>query len=130
MEIVPRATHGPRATIEVGVTGEATIPGVLIEIPQVRRTFKYITMNYSDFEGFPAPLTNGGLNEKGVAVRDIWSPSRPELIEMTPTPQRGPQYSDLARIALERATSAHDAVRIIGRLIDRYGSPPTAATRT
>ncbi|HET7327590.1 MAG TPA: C69 family dipeptidase [Nocardioidaceae bacterium] len=121
LEIIPRAKHGPDETIEVGVTEEATIPGKLIEIPQVRRTFKYITMNYSDFAGFPTPLTNGGLNEKGVAIRDIWSPSRTELIERTPTPQTGPQYSDLARIALERARSARHAVRIIGRLIDRYG---------
>lgn len=121
LEIVPRARYGPDATVEVGVTPEATIPGELIEIPQARRTYKYITMNYSDFEGFPAPLTNGGLNEKGVAIRDIWSPSRTELVEMTPTPQRGPQYSDLARIALERASSAREAVRVIGRLIDRYG---------
>ena len=33
-------------------------------------------MNYSAFAGFPAPLTNGGLNEHHVAARDIWSPSR------------------------------------------------------
>lgn len=121
LEIFPRRRHAPGATISVGVTEDASIPGELIEIPQVRRTHKYITMNYSDFEGFPAPLTNGGLNDKGVAVRDIWSPSRTELVEMTPTPQRGPQYSDLARIALERASSARQAVTIIGRLIDRYG---------
>ncbi|WP_460463820.1 C69 family dipeptidase [Arthrobacter pigmenti] len=121
LEIVPRERHRPDATIKVGVTEEATIPGELIEIPQAKRTFKYITMNYSDYEGFPAPLTNGGLNEKGVAIRDIWSPSRTELVEMTPTPQRGPQYSDLARIALERASSARQAVKIIGRLIDKYG---------
>lgn len=121
LEIVPRMNHRRNATIEVGVTQDATIPGELIEIPQVDRTYKYLTMNYSDFEGFPAPLTNGGLNEKGVAIRDIWSSSREELVEATPTPQRGPQYSDLARIALERASSARQAVKVIGRLIDRHG---------
>lgn len=118
---MPRAKHPRGATIEVGVTPEATIPGRLTEIPQVRRTHRYITMNYSDFEGFPAPLTNGGLNEQGVAIRDIWSPSRAELVEMTPTPQTGPQYSDLARIALERAESAREAVRVVGGRIDRHG---------
>jgi dipeptidase len=121
LEIVPRRTYPEGATIRVGVTPEASIPGELIEIPQVRETFKYITMNYSDFEGFPAPLTNGGLNEHGVAARDIWSPSRDELVAMTPVPQHGPQYSDLSRIAMERATSARDAAAIVGRLIDEHG---------
>ncbi len=121
LEIVPREEHDPDETIEVGGTEDASIPGELIEIPQVEETNKYITMNYSDYEGFPAPLTNGGLNDQGVAIRDIWSPSREELVEMTPTPQSGPQYSDLARIALERAGSAREAVEIIGELIDEHG---------
>lgn len=121
LEIVPRQTHAPDETITVGVTAEASIPGERTEIPQVETTYKYISMNYSDFEGFPAPLTNGGLNEYQVAIRDVWSPSRPELIDMTPTPQHGPQYSDLARIALQRAKTAREAVEIIGSLIDKHG---------
>ena len=121
LEIVPRKKHPEGATVKVGVTEDAEIPGALSEIPQVSETFKYITMNYSDYRGFPSPLTNGGMNEHGVAIRDIWSPSRKELIDATPVPQSGPQYSDLARIALERARTARDAVEIIGRLIDQYG---------
>ncbi len=121
LEIVPHQEHAPTEKITVGVTKEASIPGELMEIPQVGETNKYITMNYSEYAGFPAPLTNGGINEHQVAVRDIWAPSREELIEMTPTPQRGPQYSDLARIALERAETAQEAVGIIGGLIDQYG---------
>lgn len=121
LEIVPRQEHGSDETIKVGVTSEAYIPGEMIEIPQAPVTYKYITMNYSDYQGFPPPLTNGGMNEHQVAIRDIWSPSRKELVEMTPTPQRGPQYSDLARIALERATTAQEAVEIIGELIDKHG---------
>jgi len=78
-------------------------------------------MNYSDYKGFPPPITNGGLNEHNVAGRDVWSPSRSELVAMTPNPQRGPSYSDLSRIAMERATSAREAVEIIGELIDEYG---------
>lgn len=121
LEIVPRKDHPPGATMTVGVTDEAAIPGELMQIPQATHTLKYISMEYTEFAGFPPPLTNGGLNEHQVAIRDIWSPSRAELVEMTPIPQRGPQYSDLARIGLQRATSARNAVQIIGQLIDKYG---------
>ncbi|MBD3646369.1 MAG: C69 family dipeptidase, partial [Pseudomonadales bacterium] len=121
LEIVPAKTNSKDATIKVGVDDNATYPGVFIEIPQVRKTAKYITMNYTDYEGFPPPLTNGGLNEYGVAGRDIWSPSREELAAMTPEPQKGPNYSDLSRIAMERARTAREAVEIIGALMDEYG---------
>jgi dipeptidase len=110
LEIVPRASHPAGSTMNVGVTEEANFPGELIKIPQVPITAKYITMNYSKYEGFPAPLTNGGLNEYGVAARDIWSSSRDELQEMTPNPQRGVNYSDLSRIVMERARTAREAV--------------------
>jgi len=121
LEIVPAREHPKGATIRVGVTDEAFMPGEFIEIPQARRTFRYLTMNYSEYEGFPPPLTNGGLNEHNVAGRDVWSPSRAELVAMTPNPQTGPQYSDLSRIAMERARTAREAVEIIGALIDEYG---------
>jgi len=121
LEIVPAQEHPEGSTVSVGVDERASYPGEFMEIPQVRRTAKYITMNYTDYEGFPPPLTNGGLNEYGVAARDIWAPSRPELAAMTPRPQRGPNYSDLSRIAMERAHSAREAVAIIGELMDEYG---------
>ncbi|MFN2329260.1 MAG: C69 family dipeptidase [Chromatocurvus sp.] len=121
LEIVPRQSHAADATISVGATASASLPARLIEIPQVRETFRYITMNYTSYAGFPAPITNGGLNEYQVAIRDIWSPSRDELVAMTPEDQTGPNYSDLARIALERAETARQAVQIIGALIDEFG---------
>jgi len=121
LEIIPGATHAKGATVAVGVTAEAEFPGRMIEIPQAPRTFRFLTMSYSDYRGFPAPLTNGGLNEYNVAGRDVWSPSRPELVAMTPNPQTGPQYSDLSRIAMQRARTAREAVEIIGALIDKYG---------
>ena len=40
---------------------------------------------------------------------------------MTPNPQTGPQYSDLSRIVMERATTAREAVEIVGALIDTHG---------
>lgn len=97
------------------------LPGELISIPQVPETFRYISMDYSFFAGFPAPLTNGGMNEHGLAVRDVALFSRPDLVEMTPNPQHGPQYSDLARIALERASTAREAVDIAIDLIEHHG---------
>ena len=121
LEVVPAQDHPEGATVTVGVTPEAFMPGELTEIPQARHTFRYLTMNYSEYEGFPPPLTNGGLNEHGVAGRDVWSESRAELIEMTPKPQTGPQYSDLSRIAMERARTAREAVEIVGGLIDAHG---------
>jgi len=122
LEIVPTRAFPSGAMIWVGVTQRANFPGVLSEIPQVARTAKYITMNYSEYSGFPAPLTNGGLNEHGVAARDVWSPSRRKLQEMTPNPQTGgPNYSDLARLVMERAHTSREAVEIIGALIAEHG---------
>jgi dipeptidase len=121
LEIVPARDWPPSTMIKVGATAASNYPGELIEIPQVKRTAKYITMNYSAFAGFPAPITNGGLNEHHVAARDIWSPSREELRKMTPKPQRGLNYSDLSRIVMERAHTAREAVEIVGSLVDQYG---------
>ena len=88
VEVVPEQEHPEGSTITVGATEEADLPGELTEIPQVEETYRYITSNYSEFAGFPAPLTNGGLNEKNVAARDVWSDSREELVDMTPDGQK------------------------------------------
>ncbi len=121
LEINPRAAHPAGATITVGMTPGADMPGRLTEIPQASETARNMRVSYGYFLGAPAPLTNGGLNEHGVAVRDIWAPSRAELKAMTATDQTGPNYSDLARIVVERARSARDGVDLIGRLIGEHG---------
>jgi dipeptidase len=121
LEVVSRQFHSAESTISVGVNEQADMPGIRTKIPQVSETARHIRVSYSYYLGVPAPITNGGLNEYGVAVRDIWSPSRPELVKMTPSNQSGPNYSDLARIALERAKTARQAVEIIGSIIDQYG---------
>ncbi len=121
LEVVPRTMHEPDATITVGVTPEAEMPGVLKEIPQAAETARNLRVSYSYYLGVPSPLTNGGLNEHGVAVRDIWSTSRSELADMTPKDQSGPNYSDLARIVLERAHTAREGVELIGELIAQHG---------
>ncbi|MBD3649553.1 MAG: C69 family dipeptidase [Pseudomonadales bacterium] len=125
LRIEPRQQYEEGATLQVGADGPAgwgnSLPGELIEIPQVGETWRYISMDYSEFAGFPAPLTNGGMNEHGLAVRDVALFSREDLVAMTPAPQQGPQYSDLARIALERARTAREAVEIAAALIEEYG---------
>jgi len=121
LEVVPAKNFPAGTTLRVGVDESANMPGEYIDIPQASQTYRYLTMDYSEYEGFPPPITNGGLNENNVAGRDVWSPSRPELVDMTPNPQTGPSYSDLSRIAMERARSAREAVEIIGSLIDEYG---------
>lgn len=121
LDVVERRRHAEGTTITVGVTSAADLPGLRTEIPQAAETARHICVNYSFYKGTPAPLTNGGLNEHGVAVRDIWSPSRPELVDMTPADQSGPSYSDLARIVLERARSAREGVELMGELTARHG---------
>jgi secernin len=121
LEIVPAADHEADETLTVGVTADAVYPGERSQIPQVPHTYRYLSMSYTEYEGFPPPLTNGGVNEYGVAVRDVWAPSRDELLAMTKRPQRGPQYSDLARLVLERAKTAREGVELIGALIAKYG---------
>jgi hypothetical protein len=121
LEIIPRQTHAAGQTIAVGVIPQALMPGVRTTIPQVAVTFRHLRVSYSHYRGVPAPITNGGLNEHGVAVRDVWSPSRPELVAMTPQDQRGPHYSDLAKLVLERATSARHGVDLMGDIIAQHG---------
>lgn len=54
VEVVPAQDHLEDATVTVGVTEDAGMPGELMEIPQAPHTFRYITSNYSEFAGFPA----------------------------------------------------------------------------
>jgi dipeptidase len=123
IQVVPHQEFPADATTTVGITEDAVIPGELIEIPQAEETNKYISSFYSQWAGFPPPLTNGGLNEHGLAARDIWSPSREELVEIAEeaAPLRGPNYSDLAKAAMERASTAQEAVEVVGGLMDEHG---------
>lgn len=121
LEIIEHQHNEAGQSVSVGVTPRAEMPGSLGEIPQVEETARHIRVSYSYYKGVPAPLTNGGLNEYGVAVRDIWSPSRPELVEMTPSTQTGPNYSDFAKLVLERARTAREGVELIADLISSYG---------
>lgn len=121
LTLAPRRQYPVGATIKVGGTNKADFPGELIDIPQVGETYRYLSMDYSFYDGLPAPLTNGGMNEFGVAVRDVALFSRQELRDLTPKLQRGLNYSDVARIALERGRTAQEAVTTAISLIEKYG---------
>lgn len=121
LEIVNREQHASGSTIEVGVTPNAAMPGVRTRIPQVPETFRHLRVSYSYYLGVPGPLSNGGLNEYGVAVRDVWSPTCERLTELTPKDQQGPNYSDLAKIVLERAKTARHGASLIGELVETHG---------
>jgi dipeptidase len=121
LELAPRTEHPVGTKIEVGVTAASLMPGVRTTIPQAPVTARHLRVNYSYYRGVPGPLTNGGLNEHGVAIRDVWSPSNERLKAMTPFDQRGLDYSDLARTALERARSAQEGVELMGDLMRRFG---------
>ena len=75
---------------EVGVTPEAATPGRRSLTPQASETARHLRVSYSHYLGVPPPITNGGLNEHGVAVRDVWSPSHERLSALTPPDQTGP----------------------------------------
>jgi len=60
LEVVPRQRHRDGETVTVGVTAEADLPGLLIEIPQAAETARHLRVSYSYYKGVPAPLTNGG----------------------------------------------------------------------
>lgn len=121
LSIVPRTKHPAGTMIPVGGTAAARLPGELMQIPQAAETHRYLSMDYSVFVGLPAPLTNGGMNEHGLAVRDVALGARRELVEMTSKQQRGLNYSDIARIVLERAKTAREAVQIASDLVTRHG---------
>ena len=71
IEIVPCQQFPADATTTVGILGDADIPGKLTGISQVEGTDKYIPSFYSEWAGFPPPLTNGGLNEHGFVTRNV-----------------------------------------------------------
>ncbi len=121
LTIVPRRRHPAGSEIAAGGGPASRMPGEPIRIPQVPETHRYISMDYSYYSGLPAPLTNGGMNEHGLAVRDVALFSRRELVETTPNPQRGLNYSDIARIALERARTEREAIDISVDLIEKHG---------
>lgn len=78
------------------------------EIPQAERTYTVV----------------GQMNENQVSITETTYGGREELWKQTkgsPELSSGIDYGSLIYIALERATSARDAIRIITSLVQQYG---------
>ena len=74
-------------------------------IPQVRHTYRYLDTAY--------PC----LNEKQLAMGETTITGRKEL----KNPDGMFMIEELERIALERCTTARDAIRLMGELVRQYG---------
>lgn len=97
---VPGATHAPGSTVRCQY----------IEIPQVAQTWEMIGSRPCWLWGFEM-----GVNEWGVAI------GNEAVLTREPYKDRSLIGMDILRLALERATSADEAVAVIGDLIERYG---------
>lgn len=97
----PAASHPPGAAVRC----------THVEIPQVSETYRVMGHAPWWVWGF-----EHGVNEHGLAIGNLTVFSR-EPVEETP----GLIGMDLARLALERAASARQAVEVIASLLARHG---------
>jgi dipeptidase len=83
-------------------------------IPQVSHTFAYIDANY------------GIMNEHQVSIGECTDKAK---VHPLPEPGKRIFYSaELSRVALERSTTAREAIAVMGELIDTYGYYGTGET--
>jgi dipeptidase len=111
LEIVPaRRRRGGMCGVYTGLRftafpGDTTGVRLRIEIPQVPYTNGYINTAY--------PC----MNDRQLAVGESTFGGRPELRNK----EAGFSCEELCRIALERASTCREAIRIIGDLVAEYG---------
>ncbi|SDK51069.1 Dipeptidase [Maridesulfovibrio ferrireducens] len=83
-------------------------------IPQVKHTYAYFDANY------------GIMNEHQLSIGECTDKAK---VEPEPAPGKRLFYSsELSRVALERCTKAREAVKLMGKLIDKYGYYGTGET--
>ena len=112
IEFVPAKTYikGERAAIFKGTmhnffAGDKRVIEKVGEIPQVEKTYRFLNTAY--------PV----MNEHQLGMGEATFNGRKELKS-----DKGLfQIEELQRIALERCRTAREAIRLIGRLIDKYG---------
>jgi len=103
-------------------------PGCCAKVPQAPHTLAF----YWGEVKFPYGDGNADtfLNERGVLVVSDSGGSSTERMDDPSLLTEGGVKFNLRRAVGERATSARDAVRIIGELVERYGYAPSARIYT
>ncbi|MDR1517574.1 MAG: C69 family dipeptidase [Dysgonamonadaceae bacterium] len=79
--------------------------GIRGEIPEAAETFAYL------YTAYPC------MNEKNLAIGETTIEGRPELVNE----KAMFLIEELERIALQRCTTARDAIRLMGKLVKEYG---------
>lgn len=104
LRAIPAADHQPGETYEIrGWDGK-----VQLSIPQVPHTY----------------AVTGIMNEHQLAIGETTFDGRPELQNK----QGGLHYWPLMQIALQRARTAREAIRVMAGLVDRFGYRSTGET--
>lgn len=124
LDVVAGETHAVGSTIDVFgdpiyAAEPAMPPALLGRIPQVAATYRYV-----DVRGGADLYHIGGVNEHGVAIAETTLVgTRPELRSERGllAPFSACAARSLMTLALARATTARDAVHVIGELAERYG---------
>ena len=112
MDIVPAATYDRDTTVAIRngrmhteYPGDQTNVELKGTIPQARSTYQFLNTSY--------PC----LNEKQLGIGETTISGRKELVN-----KKGMfMIEELEKIALQRCTTARDAIRLIGELIKEHG---------
>lgn len=110
---VEAATHQP---------GDMYRSYVGMEIPQPAETFSYIGCKAFDRDSVLGDLSTG-INQHFVAVvqNEAWTRDISRDVDLKTLTKGGILFDDLTRLALERARTAREGVRIIGEMSEKYG---------
>jgi dipeptidase len=127
---VPGTTHNYNANDRYRYIGSSRGPGYVVDeekmkrenlydsiplghIPQVEHTYAYFDSNY------------GVMNEHRLMLGECTCGAK---VHPMPSEKRLFYASELGRVALERCTTAHDAIQLMGHLITQYGYHGTGET--
>ncbi|MBM4320637.1 MAG: dipeptidase, partial [Deltaproteobacteria bacterium] len=98
LEFLPAGQHAPGEKLDVHDWDHGTFLG---KIPQVEKTFSVV----------------GLINERQVAIGETTFGGREELVD----PNGGVDYGSLMKLALQRAATAREAIRVIDELAQAHG---------
>lgn len=119
LRYVPAADHdrGEKRVVELwnvydklGIDDNAPVrSGSTIEIPQVEHTYAYVECTF--------PF----MNEKQVAVAEATLSGVREELAPSENSDAKLRITDISRIALERASTAREAIKIMASMLEEYG---------